>query len=107
MAGEQVLVTGAAGFIGMHVSQRLLADGYQVLGLDNLNTYYDPRLKEARLRQSGPRRQLSVPEDGCGRPQRAWRTCSPRTGSTTSCTSRRKPACGIPWSTRTPMRMPT
>jgi UDP-glucuronate 4-epimerase len=50
MAGEQVLVTGAAGFIGMHVSQRLLADGYQVLGLDNLNTYYDPRLKEARLR---------------------------------------------------------
>ena len=49
MAGETVLVTGAAGFIGMHVAQRLLADGYSVVGLDNLNAYYDPRLKEARL----------------------------------------------------------
>src|SRR6476661_6131812 len=50
MAGEQVLVTGAAGFIGMHVSRRLLAEGYRVVGLDNLNAYYDPRLKDARLR---------------------------------------------------------
>jgi UDP-glucuronate 4-epimerase len=45
----KVLVTGAAGFIGMHVSQRLLADGATVVGLDNLNDYYDPTLKEARL----------------------------------------------------------
>jgi UDP-glucuronate 4-epimerase len=45
----KVLVTGAAGFIGMHVSQRLLAAGVQVVGLDNLNDYYDPTLKEARL----------------------------------------------------------
>lgn len=44
-----VLVTGAAGFIGMHVAQRLLADGEQVVGLDNLNDYYDPALKQARL----------------------------------------------------------
>ena len=44
-----VLVTGAAGFIGMHVAARLLADGYEVVGLDNLNSYYDVRLKEARL----------------------------------------------------------
>jgi UDP-glucuronate 4-epimerase len=43
------LVTGAAGFIGYHVSQRLLALGYSVVGLDNMNDYYDPRLKEARL----------------------------------------------------------
>jgi UDP-glucuronate 4-epimerase len=45
----KVLVTGAAGFIGMHVSQRLLAAGVEVVGLDNLNDYYDPTLKEARL----------------------------------------------------------
>ena len=44
-----VLVTGAAGFIGFHVSQALLARGERVLGVDNLNDYYDVRLKEARL----------------------------------------------------------
>mgnify|MGYP000974979460 FL=1 len=45
----KVLVTGVAGFIGMHVAQRLLARGDEVVGLDNLNDYYDPQLKEARL----------------------------------------------------------
>ena len=45
----KILVTGAAGFIGMHVTQRLLATGHEVLGIDNLNDYYDVRLKEARL----------------------------------------------------------
>lgn len=49
MADDIVLVTGAAGFIGFHVAQRLLADGRRVVGIDNLNSYYDPRLKEARL----------------------------------------------------------
>jgi UDP-glucuronate 4-epimerase len=44
-----VLVTGAAGFIGSEVSARLLDRGARVLGLDNLNAYYDPQLKEARL----------------------------------------------------------
>lgn len=43
------LVTGAAGFIGMHVSKRLLEQGYQVVGLDNLNAYYLPKLKQHRL----------------------------------------------------------
>jgi len=45
----KVLVTGAAGFIGFHLSRRLLAAGVEVVGLDNLNDYYDVGLKEARL----------------------------------------------------------
>jgi len=43
-----VLVTGAAGFIGFHVTRRLLENGRKVVGLDNLNAYYDPKLKDAR-----------------------------------------------------------
>lgn len=46
---RRVLVTGAAGFIGYHLSERLLLAGDEVVGLDNLNDYYDPKLKEARL----------------------------------------------------------
>ena len=45
----KTLVTGAAGFIGMHVAERLLSMGHEVVGLDNLNDYYDVTLKEARL----------------------------------------------------------
>lgn len=45
----RVLVTGAAGFIGFHVAERLLQQGRTVVGLDNLNAYYDPGLKRARL----------------------------------------------------------
>jgi len=48
------LVTGAAGFIGMHTSRRLLEAGHEVVGLDNLNAYYDPTLKEYRLAQLQP-----------------------------------------------------
>ncbi len=48
------LVTGAAGFIGMHVAKRLLERGDAVVGLDNLNDYYDVSLKEARLAQLRP-----------------------------------------------------
>jgi UDP-glucuronate 4-epimerase len=46
---QRILVTGAAGFIGSHVATRLLAMGREVVGVDNLNNYYDPALKEARL----------------------------------------------------------
>src|SRR5437870_2149621 len=49
MPDQAILVTGAAGFIGFHVAQRLLQSGYRVVGVDNLNAYYDPRLKAARL----------------------------------------------------------
>jgi len=45
----KILLTGVAGFIGYHVAERLLARGDEVIGLDNLNDYYDVRLKEARL----------------------------------------------------------
>jgi UDP-glucuronate 4-epimerase len=49
MSSKKILVTGAAGFIGFHVSRRLLERGDEVVGVDNLNDYYDPSLKEARL----------------------------------------------------------
>jgi UDP-glucuronate 4-epimerase len=52
-----VLITGVAGFIGFHVARRFLRDGWQVLGLDSLNDYYDPALKRARL-------ALLTPEPG-------------------------------------------
>jgi UDP-glucuronate 4-epimerase len=55
-----VLVTGAAGFIGMHVSARLLAEGHHVVGLDNLNDYYEVSLKEARLAQLESRKGFTL-----------------------------------------------
>lgn len=50
----KLLVTGAAGFIGMHACTRLLQRGHQVLGIDNLSPYYDPALKQARLERLRP-----------------------------------------------------
>jgi UDP-glucuronate 4-epimerase len=49
MPNDAILITGAAGFIGFHVAERLLSGGRKVVGVDCVNDYYDPRLKEARL----------------------------------------------------------
>jgi len=54
----RILVTGVAGFIGMHVAVRLLADGHEVIGMDNLTDYYDVRLKQARLAHIGSPNQF-------------------------------------------------
>lgn len=50
---KKILVTGAAGFIGFHLSRLLVEKGHRVIGLDNLNNYYDPQLKEDRLMELG------------------------------------------------------
>jgi UDP-glucuronate 4-epimerase len=49
----KILVTGSAGFIGFHLTNRLLEDGHEVIGLDNLNNYYDVKLKLGRLAETG------------------------------------------------------
>ena len=63
MSNKKILVTGAAGFIGFHLCRRLLEKGDQVVGLDNLNPYYDVRLKEDRLRKLEGMEKFSFSED--------------------------------------------
>lgn len=58
----KVLITGAAGFIGFHLAIRLTKDGHQVVGIDNINDYYTPALKYARLRELGISRKQA---DSC------------------------------------------
>ena len=57
--GVKILVTGAAGFIGSHVAASLLDRGDEVVGLDNLNEYYDVTLKHARLARSASHARVS------------------------------------------------
>ncbi len=58
-AAGPILVTGTAGFIGFHLAQRLLAEGFEVVSLDSINSYYDPRLKHARLDRLTGRRNFA------------------------------------------------
>ena len=46
---KKILITGVAGFIGYHLAEKLLNNNYHIIGIDNLNDYYDPTLKKARL----------------------------------------------------------
>lgn len=50
---KKILITGTAGFIGFHLARRLLEEGCQIVGMDNINDYYDVRLKYARLKETG------------------------------------------------------
>lgn len=50
---KKVLITGMAGFIGHHLAKLLVKSNYEVVGLDNINDYYDPQLKYARLKDLG------------------------------------------------------
>ncbi|MRT91919.1 NAD-dependent epimerase [Ancylomarina sp. 16SWW S1-10-2] len=54
----KILVTGTAGFIGFHLAERLAKEGHEVVGIDNINDYYDVNLKYARLAESGIKREL-------------------------------------------------
>ena len=49
MMMKKILITGVAGFIGYHLAEKLLNNNYYIIGIDNLNDYYDPNLKKARL----------------------------------------------------------
>ena len=70
MSDNVTLVTGCAGFIGMHAAERLLARGERVVGIDNLNAYYDPALKRARLARLQPHAGFSFEQiDVADRPQ--------------------------------------
>ena len=106
MSDQTILVTGAAGFIGFHVARRLLAEGRSVVGLDNLNDYYDPALKTARLDILQARIAAFRSNGSIWPIAPRWRGCSPNTGSRGWCISRRRPGCAIRSTIRMPMPTP-
>jgi UDP-glucuronate 4-epimerase len=78
----RVLVTGAAGFIGFHISRRLLGEGHEVLGVDNFSQYYDVRLKRARIRELAECRGFELVDCSLEDRQRLaenWKRFSPDT----------------------------
>ena len=100
----KMMVTGAAGFIGMHCTERLLARGDNVVGVDNLNDYYEVSLKENRLKRISDHPQFSTiwyP----WRTVRRWPRSSPRKSRTVSFISPPRPGSVIRLKIRTPMSM--
>ena len=88
-----VLVTGAAGFIGFHLSKRLLDGGARVVGLDNLNPYYSVKLKEDRLAQLQGRTGFELRPARSGRPGGHGAAFRRTSVSTSSSTWPPRPAC--------------
>ena len=72
----RVLVTGCAGFIGLHTCLCLLERGDEVVGIDNLNDYYDVNLKKDRLKQLHKHAGFSFHELDITQIERGWRACS-------------------------------
>ena len=105
-----VLVTGAAGFIGAATARALLERGDEVVGIDNLNDYYDPALKQARLGQltTAVRRIASASSGSISpMPRRLKRLADAIERSTASSTSAPRPASATASRTRRPMCSPT
>ena len=72
LSAVKILLTGCAGFIGYHVAEALLARGENVIGADNLNDYYDVRLKQARLDRLSARPGFELLSRSMSRIGRRW-----------------------------------
>lgn len=91
-----ILVTGVAGFIGFHTAIRLLERGEKVIGLDNVNDYYDVRLKKARLAKLKPFKQFTFTKTDLANRVK-MRKLLPSSRLRRWSIWRRKPGCGTRW----------